>query len=81
MLGEGDRIDLSFIDANGNDGDGNQAFDFIGDAAFANLAGQLRAVQSGTIWIVEADVNGDGTADLVINAVSADPLVAGDFIL
>ena len=47
----------------------------------ARQPGSVRAVQSGNIWIVEADVNGDGTADLVINAVSADPLVAGDFIL
>ena len=79
VLGEGDRIDLGVIDADSGT-DGNQAFTFIGDAAFGNVAGQLRASQSGNIWIVEGDVDGDGVADLVINVTSADPIVAGDFI-
>ncbi len=45
---EGDRIDLSLIDANSTGGaPGDQAFAFIGSAAFSNVAGQLRYEQSG----------------------------------
>jgi Ca2+-binding RTX toxin-like protein len=78
-----DRIDLSTIDANGNAGDGNNAFTFIGAAAFSNVAGQLRAWQSGADWFVEGDLNGDGLADLIIQVTLPDatPLGAGDFIL
>src|SRR5262249_56842695 len=39
---QGDKIDLSLIDAN-TTVVGNQAFDFIGSAAFSNTAGELRA--------------------------------------
>jgi Ca2+-binding RTX toxin-like protein len=80
QLGDGDRIDLSTIDADGAAA-GNQAFTFIGSQAFGNVAGQLRAAQSGNIWVVEGDVDGNGTADLVINVTSVDAIVAGDFIL
>jgi Ca2+-binding RTX toxin-like protein len=78
-----DRIDLSGIDANGNAGDGNSAFTFIGSNAFGNVAGQLRAYQSGPDWFVEGDTNGDGLADLVIQVTLPDatPLGVGDFIL
>ena len=77
----GDRIDLSFIDANsvvpGNDG-----FTFIGANAFSNVAGQLRAFQSApNVWTVQGDVNGDGTADLLITVNSVNALVGADFIL
>ncbi len=39
---QGDRIDLSAIDAN-TGAAGNQAFTFIGSGAFTHHAGQLRA--------------------------------------
>jgi len=80
QLGDGDRIDLGFIDSDTGT-DGNQAFSFIGNQAFGNVAGQLRAAQSGNIWIVEGDVDGDGVVDLVIHVTSADAVVVGDFIL
>jgi Ca2+-binding RTX toxin-like protein len=82
-----DIIDLSFLDAN-SQLDGNQAFTFISDAAFsgtgASSAGQLRAFQSdgnANTWQVEADVNGDGIADLIIEVSvdSGQPLTIGDF--
>jgi Ca2+-binding RTX toxin-like protein len=81
-----DRIDLSAIDANGNAADGDTAFTFIGDDAFGNVAGQLRAYQSGADWFVEGDVDGDGNADLVIQVTiyqnnDNQALVAGDFVL
>ena len=76
----GDRIDLAFIDADTGSG-ANDAFTFIGSAAFGNVAGELRASQSGDQWIIEGDVNGDGTADLVIAVTGAATLMAGDFVL
>jgi Ca2+-binding RTX toxin-like protein len=78
-----DRLDLSAIDANGNAGDGNSAFTFIGAGTFTNSAGQLRAYQSGGSWFVEGDVNGDGTADLSIELtmIGAAPLLQSDIVL
>ncbi|TMJ13068.1 MAG: hypothetical protein E6G94_12490 [Alphaproteobacteria bacterium] len=61
----GDKIDLSRIDAIEGTG-ANDAFTFVGAAAFTGTAGELRAYQSGSDWFVEADTNGDGAADLVI---------------
>ncbi|RYY39488.1 MAG: hypothetical protein EOP59_12445, partial [Sphingomonadales bacterium] len=77
----GDRIDLSTIDANANLG-GEQAFAFIGSAAFS-AAGQVRVTGSGANWTVQADVNGDGVADLVIAVTQASPfaLSGSDFVL
>ena len=77
-----DTIDLSRIDAD-TIAAGDQAFSFIGSAAFGNIAGQLRAFQSGGEWIVEGDTNGDGLADMVIALTlqGPTPLGAGDFML
>jgi Ca2+-binding RTX toxin-like protein len=79
----GDRIDLSAIDANGTAADGNQAFAFIGASAFGNVAGQLRAHQSGAGWVVEADINGDGVADLILGVMRTDgnAFTSVDFVL
>jgi hypothetical protein len=75
----GDRIDLSLIDAISGT-PANDAFAFIGSAAFGQHAGELRAFQSGAQWIVEGDVNGDGAADFVLAVNSTAPLAASDFI-
>ncbi len=75
-----DKIDLSRIDANGNAA-GDGAFSWIGSNAFGNVAGQLRAVQSGNDWSVQGDTNGDGVADLVIQVtVTGGALAQGDFL-
>src|SRR3990172_929921 len=50
---QGDRIDLGGLDAN-NTLVGNQAFSFIGSAAFSNTAGELR--YSG--GLLQGDING-----------------------
>jgi len=81
----GDVIDLSRIDANTLIA-GDQAFSFIGNAAFSNTAGELRFENislGGPIWLVQGDTDGNGVSDfevvLVINP--ADPITATDFIL
>jgi Ca2+-binding RTX toxin-like protein len=78
----GDRIDLSAIDADGNAGNGNSKFAYIGAAAFGNMAGQLRATSFNGTWLIEGDVNGDGQADLSILLASTAHIVgAADFVL
>lgn len=79
--GEGDRINLSAIDANGNALDGNQKFAFLGTAAFGGVAGQLRYEQSGGDTHVFGDIDGDTFADFQIIANGSLTFVAADFIL
>jgi Ca2+-binding RTX toxin-like protein len=77
---EGDRIDLSETDAiTGNTG--NDAFTFIGTAGFS-AAGQLRYQASGSVTLIEGDVNGDRTADFRIQVNIANySFSAFDFVL
>lgn len=78
-----DKIDLRYIDSH-SDAGGDQAFNFLGSGAFQKVAGQLRAVESGTgQWRVEGDVNGDAVADFALNLslAPADLLTVSDFIL
>jgi serralysin len=79
MQGE-DSIDLSSIDADLWT-QGNQAFTFIGGAAFSGTAGELRFGFDGTDTWLQGDKDGDGVADFEI--VLSGPLVplAGDFVL
>lgn len=70
-----DRIDLAAIDAGPAKGD--QAFRFIGTAAFSHAAGELRL----TAHSVLADIDGDGSADLRIALAHASDLHASDFLL
>jgi serralysin len=76
----GDRIDLSFIDADTSTPGVDDAFAFIGTAAFGGHAGELRAFQAGGVWTIEGDVNGDGIADLAIAVNGAAMIGAGDFV-
>ncbi|HEY0311684.1 MAG TPA: calcium-binding protein [Allosphingosinicella sp.] len=76
-----DHFSLTAIDANTNLA-GDQAFTFIGSDPFSNTAGELRAYQSGASWFIEGDVDGDGTADLVIQVDTfGHALGASDFLL
>jgi Ca2+-binding RTX toxin-like protein len=77
---QGDRISLSAIDASTTIA-GDQAFTFIGTAAFSNVAGQLRYGQVNGTTIVSGDVNGDGIADFAIELNGLVNLQSGDFIL
>ena len=74
-----DRIDLSAIDAIAGTGT-DDAFTFIGTAAFSNQAGQLRFETASGIVHILGDVDGNGVADVHIIA-SGPQVVIGDFIL
>ncbi|WP_047099793.1 beta strand repeat-containing protein [Sphingomonas sanxanigenens] len=74
---QGDQIDLSGIDA--VTGGTNDAFTLV--AAFTGVAGQLISVASGSGYLVQGDVNGDGAADFTINVTTPAPLTGTDFIL
>jgi Ca2+-binding RTX toxin-like protein len=80
-----DKLDLSTIDAKVAT-QTNDAFSYIGSAAFTGTAGQLRAQiihdASGDYTVVQGDVNGDGVADFEIQLTSfTGTLSASDFIL
>ncbi len=77
---EGDRIGLSMIDANQLTAT-DDAFRFIGTAAFSNRAGELRYSVSQEGALVEGDVNGDGVADFSVMLQGVTQLTARDFIL
>ena len=76
-----DHVDLTTLDARTNVS-GNQAFTFIGNAAFSNLSGELRADYSDPLHtMVYGDVNGDGVADFAIELAGSASLSSGDFFL
>jgi Ca2+-binding RTX toxin-like protein len=82
---EGDKIDLSRIDATGDAGDGT--FTFIGSKAFMHHAGDLRferfnnnGTEDDYTW-VSGDIDGDGAADFIIRAKGLIKFVEGDFEL
>lgn len=75
-----DKIDLHTIDAN-TLVSGNQAFKFIGSAAFTHHAGELQDYSSSSGHFIRGDVNGDGTADFVVQIDTNNVFVTSDFIL
>jgi len=77
---ERDRIDLSLMDASTKVA-GNQAFTFVGTAAFSKVAGQLRYGQTGGDTYVQGDTNGDGTPDFWIKLNGLTTLKSADFVL
>jgi Ca2+-binding RTX toxin-like protein len=77
---EGDRIDLSRIDAS-TAIVGDQAFAFIGTGLYTGVAGQLRYSNVGSTTVVAGDVNGDQVSDFHIEISGALALGAIDFVL
>jgi Ca2+-binding RTX toxin-like protein len=71
-----DRIDLSGIDADPFAA-GDQAFGFVGDRGFLGVAGELRFANGAA----QADIDGDGQADLQIGLSGITALAAADFLL
>lgn len=78
---QGDRIDLSAIDAIRQTASVNDAFTWIGSAAFTKVAGQLRYLATNGVGLVSGDIDGNGTADFAIRIEKAPALTALDFIL
>ena len=76
----GDIVDVSSWDANRNVA-GNQAFTWIGTAAFSGTAGELRNYFDGVDTWVQADRNGDTVADFEIRFDGSVSLAGSDFIL
>lgn len=77
---EGDRIDLSLIDANTVLAGNNE---FIWSSAFTGSAGQFTVGTSAGSYLVQGDVNGDAIADLAFEVrLHSDmvPLAAADFL-
>ena len=75
----GERIDLSAIDAIAGT-PGNDAFAFIGTAAFTG-AGQLRWENQGGMRLIQGNVDGDTTADLTLFVQAAGPVATNWFVL
>lgn len=77
---QGDKIDLSALDANLNR-TGNQSFDFIGTERFSGTAGELRHVLINGTTVILADLDGDMRADFSIGLSQQITLNADDFFL
>ena len=74
-------IDLSLVDAKTATATTDDAFTFIGTAAFSNVAGQLRYQQTSGNTYVMGDQDGNGTADFWIRIDGLQTMVATDFVL
>jgi len=81
LSSDGDKIDLSAIDANITNGSGDDVLTFIGSAAFSGTAGELRFEVIGANVFVSADLNGDTRIDFAVNVNNTPALVAADFVL
>ncbi|MCT7667063.1 M10 family metallopeptidase C-terminal domain-containing protein [Shinella kummerowiae] len=77
---QGDKIDLSAIDANTTVA-GNQAFTFVGEKAFSHKAGELRYTNANGDTYLHGDANGDGTIDFSVRLDTTIEFAKGDFIL
>lgn len=77
----GDRINLVTIDAKTSTAATNEAFSFIGTAAFGHHEGELRYQALGANTLVQGDVNGDGVADLEIVLTGGHVMHGSDFQL
>ena len=77
---DGDLIDLSAIDAAVLFG-GDQAFVFIGNAAFTGAGGEVRFEAVGGDTVIQADTTGFLITSFEIELRGAVTLVEGDFIL
>ena len=75
-----ERLDLSAIDAIAGTL-ANNAFTFIGTAAFSGTPGELRWTDLGPTRLVQANVNTDPAADLTILLKAPGPIDATWFVL
>ncbi|WP_331376361.1 M10 family metallopeptidase [Sinorhizobium chiapasense] len=80
VASQSDRLDLSAIDAN-TTATGNQAFVFVGTAAFSGGKGELRYDRAASDTYIYGDVNGDRKADFAIHLDDAVAMQKGYFVL
>lgn len=80
---DGDLIHLRFIDARDATPETDDAFTFIGAAAFSasGVGGELRYEIVEGHTFVSGDIDGDGAADFFIRLDGAVELAASDFVL
>jgi Ca2+-binding RTX toxin-like protein len=78
---EGDKIDLSQIDADGHAANGDTAFHFLGGNPFTGAGAEIRVTAEGPDLLVQGDVNGDKVADFAILVLGTITLTATDFVL
>lgn len=76
---DGDRIDLSMIDAIA--GAADDPFAFLGRAAFTGTEGELRFARARGDLVIMGDVNGDGRADFAIRLEDVGAILAADLVL
>ncbi|MEO0032519.1 MAG: hypothetical protein RIS94_2277 [Pseudomonadota bacterium] len=78
---QGDRIDLSALDAIKSTAAINEAFTWMGSAAFDKHAGELR-YETGLGWgLLTGDIDGNGKADFAIRLDGAPALAVDDLVL
>jgi hypothetical protein len=78
----GDRIVLNLIDADGNAGNGDTAFTFIGTADNPfTAAGQVSWLIGGADTYILLNTDGDAEADGVIRVLGAQAVDASWFVL
>jgi hypothetical protein len=77
-----DKVDLGRIDTDPQ-AEGDQAFRFIGSNPFSGRGAELRLAYNDaqSRWEAEADVDGDGGADLLILFTDTEVLTGSDFML
>jgi Ca2+-binding RTX toxin-like protein len=75
-----DKIDLADLDAKAGAA-GNQAFTFVAAQSQAVVANSVTWYQQGGNTFVQADVNGDATAEFVLRLLGNKALTVGDFTL
>jgi Ca2+-binding RTX toxin-like protein len=80
--GEGDKIDLRLIDADGKAANGDTAFVF-GTGSFTGAGAELRVVQTSTLRVfqVQADIDGNRIPDFAILVSIVQDLGAAEFML
>jgi Ca2+-binding RTX toxin-like protein len=78
--GEDAKISLSLIDANTNTS-ANDAFKFIGTAAFSGKAGELHYVDAPDGVLITGDVNGDKIADFSLKLLGIHSVDSSFFVL
>ncbi len=77
---EGDRINLTMMDANTNTA-AHESFNFIGTKAFDGGAGELRYVSEGDGITIYGDTNGDKVADMAIHLSGIHTITSAAFWL